>query len=398
LGRDVAARKARVRRHTSSRYDGGTRMARMKAMVLAAGKGTRLSPLTKEIPKPMAPVVGKPIIQHILELLAQAGVGEVHVNVHHLADAILGAYGTATHVNGARVCITREEQLMGTAGGVKRIADRFDETFVVIMGDALTDVDVREVVAFHRKRGALATLALMRVADTSRYGVVELDSQQNLVGFQEKPDPSEARSNLANTGIYVLEPEVLRYIPENRFFDFAEDLFPRLLAAGEKLVGYEGDFYWSDIGTLEAYRAAQRDALSGKVRLKIPGARRSEGLWIDRGAQLHPTVTLQGRVVLGCDVVIGRESTLIGDTTVGSDCWVRPGAIIKRSILLPGCSIGEEAHLEDCIVGPGYDVRAGERIRGVTLVLGATKVRLAPASSGSPFGSGVVQSIPQPAL
>jgi CTP:molybdopterin cytidylyltransferase MocA len=159
----------------------GTVSAPPKAMVLAAGKGTRLFPLTGEIPKPMAPVVGKPIIQHILELLAQAGVGEVHVNVHHLADAILGAYGDTTYVNGARVYITREKRLMGTAGGVKRIADRFDETFVVIMGDALTDVDVREVVAFHRERGALATLALMRVADTSRYGVVELDSQLNLV-------------------------------------------------------------------------------------------------------------------------------------------------------------------------------------------------------------------------
>ena len=165
-----------------------------KSMVLAAGKGTRLFPLTGEIPKPMAPVAGKPIIQHILELLAQAGVSEVHVNVHHLADAIVGAYEDTTYVNGARMCITREERLMGTAGGVKRIADRFDETFVVIMGDALTDVDVREIVAFHRERGALATLALMHVADTSRYGVVELDSQQ--VGFPTEPRwlPGEARS------------------------------------------------------------------------------------------------------------------------------------------------------------------------------------------------------------
>jgi mannose-1-phosphate guanylyltransferase len=385
----------RVRRQMSTRYDSGERrMARIKAMVLAAGKGTQLSPLTEGIPKPMAPVVGKPIIQHIFELLAQAGVGEIHVNVHHLADAVLDAYGDTTNVNGARVCITREERLMGTAGGVKRIADRFDETFVVIMGDALTDVDVREVVAFHRERGALATLALMRVADASRYGVVELDSHQNLVGFQEKPDPGEAKSNLANTGIYVLEPAALRYIPDNKYFDFAEDLFPRLLTAGEKLVGYEGNFYWSDIGALEAYRAAQRDALSGKVRVKIPGEQRSQGLWIDREVQLHPTVTLQGQVVLGRDAVIGRGVTLIGDTTVGSDCWVRPSATIKRSILLPGSSIGEGAHLEDCIVGHGYGVRAGERIRGVTLGLGAARDRLALTSSRSPFGPGIVRNIP----
>jgi mannose-1-phosphate guanylyltransferase len=337
-------------------------------MVLAAGKGTRLFPLTGEIPKPMAPVVGKPIIQHIFELLAEVGLREVHVNIHHLADAILDVYGNTFSVNGMKVCMTREEELVGTAGSVRRIADRFGETFVVIMGDALTDVDVREVVAFHRERGALATLALMRVADTSQYGVVELDSNQDIVRFQEKPSPEEALSNLANTGIYVLEPEVLGYIPENTFFDFAEDLFPRLLAAGERLAGYEGGFYWSDIGTLEAYRAAQHDVLSGKVRLKIPGEQRAEGLWVESGVRIHPTAAIEGRVVLNQDAVIGRGVSLIGDVTVGSDCWVRSGATVKRSILLAGSYVGDGAYLEGCIVGPGYDVRAGEQIRGGALI------------------------------
>jgi mannose-1-phosphate guanylyltransferase len=146
-------------------------------MVLAAGKGTRLLPLTGEMPKPMAPVVGKPIMQHIFELLARYGVEEAHVNVYYLAEAILGCYGEKTQVDGMSVNISREERLMGTAGGVKRLADRFDETFIVIMGDALTDVNLREVVAFHKERGALATLALMPVSDTSRYGVVELDGE-----------------------------------------------------------------------------------------------------------------------------------------------------------------------------------------------------------------------------
>jgi mannose-1-phosphate guanylyltransferase len=340
-------------------------------MVLAAGKGTRLFPLTGEIPKPMAPVVGKPIIQHIFELLAETGLDEVHVNVHYLADAILDVYGDTISVNGTKVCMTREDELMGTAGSVKRIADRFGETFVVLMGDALTDADIREVVTFHRQRGALATLALMRVADTSQYGVVELDSEQNIVRFQEKPGPDEAVSNLANTGIYVLEPEVMEYIPENTFFDFAKDVFPRLLAAGEKLAGYEGSFYWSDIGTLEAYRAAQHDALSGKVRLKIPGEQRAEGLWVESGVRIHPTAAIEGRVVVNRDAVIGRGVTLMGDVTVGSDCWVRSGATIENSTLLAGSYVGENAYLEGCIVGHGYDVRAGEQIRGGALVRSA---------------------------
>jgi NDP-sugar pyrophosphorylase family protein len=337
-------------------------------MVLAAGKGTRLFPLTGEIPKPMAPIVGKPIIQHIFELLAETGLEEVHANVHYLADTILDAYADTTSINGMKVCMTCEDRLVGTAGSVKRIADCFSETFVVIMGDALTDVDVREVVAFHRRREALATLALMRVTDTSQYGVVELDSRQNILSFQEKPDPLDAISNLANTGIYVLEPEVLDYIPEDTFFDFAEDVFPRLLAAGERLAGYEGSFYWSDIGTLQAYRAAQHDALSGKVRLNIPGDRLGEGLWVERDAQIHPTAAIEGRVVVNRDAVIGRGVTLMGDVTVGSDCWVRSGATIKNSTLLAGSYVGENAYLEGCIVGHGYDVRAGEQIRGGALV------------------------------
>jgi mannose-1-phosphate guanylyltransferase len=239
---------------------------------------------------------------------------------------------------------------------------------VVIMGDALTDVDLREVVAFHKKRRASATLALTRVADTSHFGVVDMDSAHSIVSFQEKPSPDEGVSNLANTGIYVLEPEVLEYVPSKTFFDFAKDVFPRLLAADERLQGYEGDFYWSDIGTLEAYRAAQHDALSGKVRLKIPGEQSAQGMWIEQGARLHSTATIEGRAVLGKDAIVGRGVNLIGDVIVGSDFWVRSGVTIVQSILLPGSYVGVGAYLEGCIVGHGYDVHAGEQIWGAALV------------------------------
>ncbi len=343
----------------------------MKAMVLAAGKGTRLFPLTGEIPKPLAPVAGKPIMGHIFELLAGSGFDEIHANVHYLADSILTFYGERTRVGGSTVNFTREQRLLGTAGSVKRLAERFDESFVVVMGDALTDADISEVVAFHRERAALATIALTPVADTRQFGVVELDAAGNIIHFQEKPEPEAAVSNLANTGIYVFEPEVLEYIPDGTFQDFARDVFPALLAAGERFVGFEGDFYWSDIGTLEAYRQAQRDALSGKVRVDIPGERQSEDLWMGRDSRLHPTAALEGRVALGRDVVVGRGVTLTGDTVLGNGCRVNPGAIIKRSVLLPGASIGESAHLEDCVVGPGYTVRAEEKIRGGAFVRGA---------------------------
>ncbi|ABG05721.1 Nucleotidyl transferase [Rubrobacter xylanophilus DSM 9941] len=340
----------------------------MKAMALAAGKGTRLFPLTGEVPKPMAPVVNTPIIEHIFALLASHGMRKVYVNVHYLADALLNAYGQTSRINGMEVHLSREERLMGTAGGVKRLADRFDETFVVVSGDALTDIDLGELVAFHREKGALATIALKRVYDTSEFGVVDIDAGGNIRGFQEKPPPEEAISTLANTGIYVLEPRALEYIPEDTFFDFAKDVFPQLLEAGEKFVGYQGDFYWSDIGTLSAYRQAHYDVLSGKVRVRIPGEKRSKGLWIGEDAKIHPSASFEGYVVIGGDAVIGRDVVLSGSVTVGRDCWIRRGATIKSSILLPGSTVGDGAYLEDCIVGHGYDVRPGEIIRGGALI------------------------------
>ncbi|HET7272923.1 MAG TPA: NDP-sugar synthase [Rubrobacter sp.] len=340
----------------------------MKAMALAAGKGTRLFPLTGEIPKPMAPVVNTPIIEHIFDLLAGHGIEEVHVNVHYLADALLGAYGEESRVNGMSVYLEREDELLGTAGGVKRLAHRFDDTFVIVSGDALTDVNIRELVDFHREKGALATIALRWVYDTSEFGVVEVDDDGNIQGFQEKPSPEEAISTLANTGIYVFEPRALDYIPEGTFFDFANDVFPKLLENGERFVGYQEDFYWSDIGTLEAYRQAQYDVLSGKVGVNIPGEKQREGLWVGKDAQIHSSAQIEGHVLVGKDAVVGRDVTLLGDVTVGTDCWIRPNATIKRSILLPGASVGDGAYLEDCIVGHHYDVRPHETIRGGALI------------------------------
>lgn len=340
-----------------------------KAMALAAGKGTRLFPLTGEIPKPMAPVVNTPIIEHIFALLATHDIQEVHVNVHYLADALLGAYGEEWKINGMSVHLSREDELLGTAGGVKRLAANFDDTFVVVSGDALTDVDIGELVAFHKEKGALATIALRRVYDTSEFGVVDIDEEScAILGFQEKPDPKEAISTLANTGIYVFEPRALEYVPDGTFFDFARDVFPKFLENGERFFGYEGDFYWSDIGTLEAYRQAQYDVLSGKVKVRIPGQKRGNSLWVGEDAQIHPSATIDGHVLVGRDAVVGRGVTLLGDVTVGSDCWIRPNATIKRSILLPGASVGDGAYLEDCIVGHGYDVRPGETIRGGALI------------------------------
>ncbi len=260
---------------------------------------------------------------------------------------------------------------MGTAGGVKGVAGRFDETFVVVMGDTLTDVDVREVVAFHQEKGATATIALTPVEDTAEYGVAVLDGEKNIVGFQEKPDPSEAMSDLANTGIYVLEPEALSYVPDGAFFDFAKDLFPRLLGAGERVVGYDaGGFYWSDIGTLSAYKEAQRDVLAGLVEVEVDGERWGKNLWIGKKATIHPSAYghIEGRAFVGAEAEVGSGASLSGSVTIGRRCRVGNGAMLKRSVLLPGATVGNGAYLEDCIIGPGYEVGPGERFLGEVLV------------------------------
>ena len=205
--------------------------------------------------------------------------------------------------------------------------------------------------------------------------MVKLDTENNVLRFQEKPAPREAASNLANTGIYVLEPEVLDYVPANAFFDFAKDLFPRLLESGEKILGHEeGYFYWSDIGTLESYRTAQCDALSGMVAVEVPDEWCGRGLWFSEEAQVHPSAyrLMEGYTFVGPKAVIGRGASLSGTVAIGDDCWVSNGAIVGQSVLLPCSSVGSGAYLEDCIVGPGYEVRPGEFIRGGALVRGAS--------------------------
>jgi NDP-sugar pyrophosphorylase family protein len=343
----------------------------MKAMVLAAGKGTRLFPLTGVLPKPMAPVADKPIIQHIFELLSRMGTDETHANVHYLADVFLDHYGEETKVGRMDVRFHREQQLMGTAGGVKNVAEAFEETFVVVMGDALTDVDVGEVVDFHKEKKAAATIALTPVEDTTEYGVAVLDREKSIVGFQEKPGPEEAISNLANTGIYVLEPKALSYVPEGAFFDFAKDLFPRLLEAGERVAGYNiiGS-YWSDIGNLSAYKKAQRDVLAGLVKVEVDGELWGRNLWIGEKARIHPSAygRIEGKAFIGTGAEVGPDASLSEGATVGRHCRVGGGATVRGSVLLPGATVGAGAYLEDCVIGPGYEVGSGARLLGEALV------------------------------
>jgi mannose-1-phosphate guanylyltransferase/mannose-1-phosphate guanylyltransferase/phosphomannomutase len=240
-------------------------MQTMKAMIMAAGVGSRLMPLTATMPKPMAPIVGRPVMQYSVELLKRHGITDIIANLHYLPDIIRNHFKNGQDF-GVKMEYSFEEKLLGTAGGVKNNQWFLDgNTFVILSGDALTDINLTEMYDFHKKKGALATIALKLVEDVTQFGVVALDENEKIKAFQEKPKKEDALSNLANTGIYIFEPEVFNYIPKNKFCDFGKELFPLLVENDMPFYGWETSAYWSDIGSFETYKEAQFDLINGKV-------------------------------------------------------------------------------------------------------------------------------------
>lgn len=238
----------------------------MKAMILAAGKGTRLRPLTDNIPKPMVPLHGKPLLEYTIEWLKKYGVSEIAINLHHHGEVIVNHFGDGTKWN-VRMIYSREKELLGTAGAIKRLSWFFDDSFFVIYGDNLSDCNLSKLADFHHRKGGIGSVVLFKREDTSASGIVQLNDDARIVRFLEKPDRGESFSNLVNAGIHVLEPSVLRYIPEGQPYDFGRELFPQLLTQGEKLYGSvmseEEQLYWAD--TLESYQAMLEAIQSRKI-------------------------------------------------------------------------------------------------------------------------------------
>jgi mannose-1-phosphate guanylyltransferase/mannose-1-phosphate guanylyltransferase/phosphomannomutase len=310
-------------------------------MVLAAGLGTRLRPLTYEITKPMVPVLDRPVMAHILDLLDRHGYERVIANLHYFPDSIRSYFGD-------RLSYRFEPELLGTAGGVRACADFFgDEAFLVISGDALTDVDLTAFAARHREAGGIATLAVKKVSDTREYGVVLHDREGRITGFQEKPSPDEALSDLGNCGIYVFSPEIFDYFPERPFVDWAKDVFPTLLENDIPFHIYEVREYWNDVGSLAELRQGTFDALRGELRLQVEGEEVSPGLTVASGGSVPEGVDVDGPVWIGRDVRIGGGARLMGPVVLGD-----------------GASIGERAQLRDTIVFPGTTVAPGSILIG----------------------------------
>jgi mannose-1-phosphate guanylyltransferase/mannose-1-phosphate guanylyltransferase/phosphomannomutase len=314
-------------------------------MVLAAGLGTRLRPLTYEITKPMVPVLDRPVMEHILDLLDRHGFEQVVANLHYFPDSIKEYFGE-------RVSYRFEPELLGTAGGVRTCKDFFGEqSFLVISGDALTDIDLTAFVARHHEAGGVATLAVKKVADTREYGVVLHDRDGRITGFQEKPAPDEALSELGNCGIYLFEPQIFDYFPERPFVDWAQDVFPTLLSNDIPFHIHEVGEYWNDVGSLAELRQGTFDALAGELHLQVEGEEVSPGITVAAGSSIPEGVEVEAPVWIGRDVRIGAGARLTGPVVLGDGVRVGEHAQLRETIVFPGTAIAPGSILIGAIAG-----------------------------------------------
>ncbi|GAB4241248.1 MAG: NDP-sugar synthase [Stanieria sp.] len=343
----------------------------MKAMILAAGKGTRVRPITYTIPKPLIPILQKPVMEFLLELLRQHGFDQIMVNVSHLANEIESYFRDGQRF-GVNIGYSFEGRIvegklvgeaLGSAGGLRKIQDFntfFDDTFIVLCGDALIDLDLTTAVKWHREKGAIATIITKSVPkeQVSSYGVVVTDDQGRIKSFQEKPSVEEALSTEINTGIYIFEPEIFNYIPPQQKYDIGGDLFPKLVAMGAPFYAVSMDFEWVDIGKVPDYWQAIRGVLNREIKnVQIPGTEVLPGIYTGLNVAVNwDKVNIQGPVYIGSMTKIEDGATIIGPTMIGPNCWICSGATVDNSVIFEYSRLGTGVRLVDKLVFGRYCV------------------------------------------
>ena len=329
---------------------------------MAGGEGTRLRPMTANQPKPLLPVVNKPIMEHVLLLLKRHGFTETVVTVQFLASLVRNYFGDGEDV-GMSLQYATEEMPLGTAGSVKNAEDELRaDPFLVISGDALTDIDLSALVQYHKENSALVTVALTRVPNPLEFGIIIVDEDGRIQRFLEKPTWGQVFSDTVNTGIYVMEPEVLAEVPAGVSVDWSGDVFPQLLKSGAPLYGWIGDGYWEDVGSHESYLKAQADVLSGRVEAEIDGFEVSPGVWIAEGAEVDPEALLSGPLAVGDYAKIEAGAQLREFTVVGSNVVVKEGAFLHRAVVHNNVYVGQGTTLRGCVIGKNTDVMGSARI------------------------------------
>ena len=335
---------------------------------MAGGEGTRLRPMTANQPKPLLPVANRPIMEHVLRLLKKHGFEETVVTVQFLAALVRNYFGDGEDV-GMVLQYATEEMPLGTAGSVKNAEDALkDSPFLVISGDALTDMDLTEMCRFHKENGALVTVGLTRVPDPLEFGIVIADEDGRIQRFLEKPTWGQVFSDTVNTGVYIMEPEVLAEVSAKESVDWSHDVFPKLLARGAPIFGYISDKYWEDVGTLESYMKAQADVLSRKVEVDIAGFEVSPGMWIAEGADVDPDAVLKGPLVIGDYAKIEAGATIREYSVIGANVVVKEGAFIHRAVVHNNVFVGQGTTLRGCVVGKNTDVMRLARIEEAAVI------------------------------
>jgi mannose-1-phosphate guanylyltransferase/phosphomannomutase len=339
----------------------------VKAVIMAGGEGTRLRPLTSNAPKPLLPLVDKPMMEHIVELLRTHGFDDIVVTVAFMANAIRNYFGDGSEF-GVRMAYATEEQPLGTAGSVRNAMDHLTERFLVISGDVLTDIDLSAIVKFHEEREALATIGLAHVENPLEFGIVITKEDGSIERFLEKPTWGQVFSDTINTGIFVLEPEIFEYIAPDQPVDFSSEVFPALLKDGKPLYGAITDGYWEDVGTLDAYISAHRDILDGKVKVNVPGFELNDGVWLGEGADIHPDARVIGPSVIGDNCRIEAGATLGPYAVLGQNVRVRSEAVLERTAVHDNAYLGSAVRIRGTVVGRSCDLRNGARTEeGVVL-------------------------------
>ena len=322
-----------------------------KAIIMAGGEGTRLRPLTSNRPKPMIPVLNRPVLEHAVKLLKRYGISDIVMTLFYLPDNVQNYFGDGSEWE-TFITYSVEETALGTAGGVKKAAEEWKDTVIVLSGDGIIDFDLKSILDFHREKKSPLTIVLTRVKKPTEYGIVITAEDGRIERFLEKPSWGEVFTDTANTGMYIIEPEIFhKYIPQNEKFDFSLDLFPLLQEKKIPMYGYIADGYWCDVGNLVAYSDVHRDILDGLVRIDVPGKKIAKDIWVGKDVEIHPEAIISGPVYLGNFVRIKKGAMISESTVIGDNCIIEENASVKRGIILHSTIIGPRCEIRGAIIG-----------------------------------------------
>lgn len=347
----------------------------MKAVVMAGGFGTRIQPLTSSMPKPMIPVFNKPMMEYIIESLKSAGIIDIVILLYFKPEVIQGYFGDGSS-RGVKINYVLPDDDYGTAGAVKKAQKFLDDRFIIVSGDLISDFNLQEIIGFHEVKNSLATITLTSVPDPLQFGVVITDKESKILRFLEKPGWGEVFSDTINTGIYVFEPEILNYIPEDSNFDFSKDLFPKLMASGIDIFGYNAKGYWRDVGNPDSYRAALLDIMDGQVTLPLSGTKSDDKnavIYAGKDVEIDESAKFEGLVVIDDGCKIGKEA-VIKNSVIGKNCIVDEKSKIFSSILWQGCAVGKNSFVQNAVLCDRVNIGSGVKAEHGVIIAEGTEV------------------------